>query len=142
MAPLGLNLLTEVLPALAIVFGSPIAIWWYLRRSRNGSVGRLRISDRAALGKNVWMAVVEVDDKRFLVGAGENGVGLISELDALPEVLDQPNEESIEGPVNEPATTMNGITEQPRIGLVRRLQLMTVRGPAESPWRSFGGTRK
>jgi flagellar biogenesis protein FliO len=138
MAPLGLNLLTEVLPALVIVFGSPIAIWWYLRRSRKGSVGRLHISDRAALGKNVWMAVVEVDDKRFLVGAGESGVGLISELDALPEIAQEPADE----PVDEPVNSTNGITEQPRIGLVRRLQLMTVRGPAESPWRSFGGSRK
>lgn len=134
MSTLGLNLFTEVLPALILVFGSPIAIWWYVRRSRKGGVGRLQISDKAALGKNVWMAVVEVDDKRFLVGAGESGVGLISELEALPEVVEEPAEEPVE--------STNGITEQPRIGLVRRLQLMTVRGPAESPWRSFGGSRK
>jgi flagellar biogenesis protein FliO len=134
MSTVGLNLFTEVIPALILVFGSPIAIWWYLRRSRQGSPGRLNISDKAALGKNVWMAVVEVDDKRFLVGAGESGVGLISELEALPEVAAEPAEE--------PAASTNGITEQPRIGLVRRLQLMTVRGPAESPWRSFGGSRK
>ncbi len=134
MSTLGLNLFTEVLPALVLVFGSPIAIWWYVRRTRKGSPGRLQISDKAALGKNVWMAVVEVDDKRFLVGAGEGGVGLISELEALPEVVAEP--------VDEPAENTNGITEQPRIGLVRRLQLMTVRGPAESPWRSFGDSRK
>jgi flagellar biogenesis protein FliO len=133
MSTLGLNLFTEVLPALILVFGSPIAIWWYVRRTRQGSPGRLRISDKTALGKNVWMAVVEVDDKRFLVGAGESGVDLISELEALPEVV----EESVE----EPAENLNGITEQPRIGLIRRLQLMTVRGPAESPWRSFGDNR-
>ena len=132
MSAIGLNFFTEVLPALILVFGSPIAIWWYVRRTRHGSPGRLTISDKAALGKNVWMAVVEVDDKRFLVGAGESGVGLISELDALPEVE----------PVEAPEEDMNGITEQPRIGLIRRLQLMTVRGPAESPWRSFGVGRK
>lgn len=134
MSTLGLNLFTEVLPALILVFGSPIAIWWYVRRTRQGTPGRLRISDKTALGKNVWMAVVEVDDKRFLVGAGESGVDLISELEALPEVVEEP--------VEEPAENLNGITEQPRIGLIRRLQLMTVRGPAESPWRSFGGIRR
>lgn len=133
MSTLGLNVITEIIPALLLVFGAPIAIWWYMRKMRSGTPGRLRISDKAALGKNVWMAVVEVDDKRFLVGAGEAGVGLISELDALPEVAEEPIEQLEE---------MNGITEQPRIGLVRRLQLMTVRGPAESPWRSFGGIRK
>lgn len=133
MSTLGINLFTEVVPALVIVFGAPVAIWWYLRRSRKGVVGRLQISDKAVLGKNVWVAVVEVDDKRFLVGAGESGVGLISELEALPETVAEPAEE----PATEPT---NGITEQPRMGLVRRLQLMTVRSSAQQPWRSFGGS--
>jgi flagellar biogenesis protein FliO len=134
MSVTGINLVTDVLPALVLVLGAPIAIWWYVRRTRNGSVARLRISDKAVLGKNVWVAVVEVDDKRFLVGAGESGVGLISELEALPDVVEEP--------VESPAENSNGITEQPRIGLVRRLQLLTVRGPAESPWRSFGASRE
>lgn len=129
----GVNLLTDVLPGLVIVIGAPLAIWWYMRRTRGTSPDRLRISDKAALGKNVWVAVVEVDEKRFLVGAGENGVGLISELEALPEVVEEPAPQAVEN--------TNGITEQPRIGLVRRLQLLTVRGPARSPWRSFGERR-
>ena len=134
MGTVGINLFTEFLPALAIVCGAPLAIWWYTRRNRQGNPGRLKISDKAVLGKNLWVAVVNVDDKRFLVGAGESGINLISELEALPEPLEAPAEES-------PAD-MNGITEQPRIGLVRRLQLMTVRGPAQQPWRSFGASRK
>lgn len=134
MSTVGINLFTEFLPALAIVCGAPLAIWWYTRRSRQGNPGRLQISDKAVLGKNLWVAVVNVDDKRFLVGAGESGVGLISELEALPEPVEEPAEE--------PATDMNGITEQPRIGLIRRLQLMTVRSPAQNPWRSFGAARK
>lgn len=129
----GVNLLTDVLPGLVIVIGAPLAIWWYLGRTRGSAPGRLRISDKAALGKNVWVAVVEVDEKRFLVGAGESGIGLISELEALPEIVEEPAQEA--------ADNMNGITEQPRIGLVRRLQLLTVRGPAHSPWRSFGDRR-
>ncbi len=127
----GVNFLTEILPALIIVFGAPLGIWWYLRRSRQGNPGRLLISDKAVLGKNVWVAVVEVDEKRFLVGAGESGVGLISELEALPEVETETEEEP-----------PNGITEPPRNGLVRRLQLMTVRSAAPSPWRSFGASRR
>lgn len=136
MSTLGINVFTEVLPALVIVFGAPVGIWWYLRRSRKGTVGRLQISDKAVLGKNVWVAVVEVDAKRFLVGAGESGVGLISELEALPE--------PVEEPATDEATTepQNGITEQPRMGLVRRLQLMTVRSSAQNPWRSFGGSSR
>ncbi len=126
----GVNFATDILPGLLVVIGAPLAIWWYMRKTRGSSPGRLLISDKAALGKNVWVAVVEVDDKRFLVGAGDTGVGLISELEALPEVVEET------APADEEIT--NGIVEQPRIGLVRRLQLMTVRGPAQSPWRSFG----
>lgn len=138
MSVTGLNFVTDVLPAFAVVFGAPLAIWWYMRKTRTNGGGGLRITDKAVLGKNVWMAVVEVDDKRFLVGAGEAGVGLISELEALPEPEPEPESETETGFEDTP----NGLTEQPRIGLVRRLQLMTVRGPAQSPWRSSGGSRK
>ena len=133
---IGINLVTDVLPGFAVVITVPLILWWYVRKTRSATPNRLRISDKAALGKSTWVAVVEVDDKRFLVGAGESGVGLISELEALPEVVEEPAMDA--GVVD----TLNGITEQPRIGLVRRLQLMTVRGPAQSPWRSFGAGRK
>lgn len=128
------NLVTDVLPAFGIVFGAPVAIWWYMRRARGTSTTRLRVADKAVLGKNVWVAVVEVDDKRFLVGAGESGVGLISELEALPE--------AVEEPIEEPVEDLNGLTELPRIGFVRRLQLLTVRGQAQAPWRSFGASNR
>jgi len=131
------NLLTDVLPGFAIVLTVPLVLWWYVRRQRGSMPNRLRITDKAALGKSTWVAVVEVDDKRFLVGAGESGVGLISELEALPEEAAQP----ATAPVAD-LPAQNGITEQPRIGLIRRLQLMTVRGPAQSPWRTFGAGRK
>lgn len=127
------GLVANVLPGFAVVIAVPLVLWWYVRRTRAAGPNRLRITDKAALGKNTWVAVVEVDEQRFLVGAGESGVGLISELEALPEVA--------EDPVGD-ADPLNGITEQPRMGLVRRLQLMTVRGPAQSPWRSFGAGRK
>ena len=142
---IAINFFTDVLPGFAVVIAVPLMLWWYVRRTRGTKPNRLRISDKAALGKNTWVAVVEIDDKRLLVGAGESGVGLISELEALPE----PAEESVEEPatdavpVTETASALpNGITEPPRIGLVRRLQLMTVRGPAQSPWRSVGASRK
>ncbi len=142
---IAINFFTDVLPGFAVVIAVPLILWWYVRRTRGTKPNRLRISDKAALGKNTWVAVIEIDDKRLLVGAGESGVGLISELEALPE----PAEELAEDPATDavPAADTagalpNGITEPPRIGLVRRLQLMTVRGPAQSPWRSVGASRK
>ena len=132
---IAVNLLTDLLPGFAVVITAPLVLWWYVRKTRGASPMRLKVSDKAALGKNTWVAVVEVDDKRFLVGAGESGVGLISELEALPEIVE-------EAATDAAYDDQNGITEQPRIGLVRRLQLMTVRGPAQSPWRSFGAGRR
>jgi flagellar biogenesis protein FliO len=127
------GLVTDVLPGFAVVIAVPLVLWWYVRKTRSAGPNRLRITDKAALGKSTWVAVIEVDDHRFLVGAGESGVGLISELEALPEVAEDPAEDT---------DTANGITEQPRIGLIRRLQLMTVRSQPQSPWRSFGAGRK
>jgi flagellar biogenesis protein FliO len=137
---IAINLVTDVLPGFAVVVTIPLVLWWYVRKTRSATPHRLRVSDKAPLGKNVWVAVIEVDDKRFLVGAGESGVGLISELEALPEVAADVETDSDAQAFTDIAT--NGITEQPRIGLVRRLQLMTVRGPAQSPWRAFGASRK
>ena len=129
---IGFNLVTDFLPGFAVVITVPLVLWWFMRKSRGATPSRLRITDKAAMGKSTWVAVVEVDDKRFLVGAGESGVGLISELEALADM----EEATDASPVS------NGIIEQPRNGLVRRLQLLTVRGPAQSPWRSFGDRRK
>ena len=146
---IAINFFTDLLPGFAVVIAAPLVLWWYVRRTKGAKPNRLRISDKAALGKNTWVAVVEIDDKRLLVGAGESGVGLLSELEPLPEEVEEPVEEPVEEAAMDAAPNSgiagalpNGITEPPRIGLVRRLQLMTVRGPAQSPWRSVGASRK
>ena len=72
MSTLGVNFFTEVIPALVIVFGAPLGIWWYMRRSRKGSVGRLQITDKAVLGKSVWVAVIEVDERVETVKEGNS----------------------------------------------------------------------
>ncbi len=129
----GTEIIGNVLPAMLLVVGAPLAIWWWMRRSRAGSTARLRVTDKAALGRNVWIAVAEVDGQRFLLGAGENGVGLLSELEPAPVV--------------EPATATEedhtNATErvaEPRMGLIRRLQLMTLRTSARPP-RSLDAPR-
>lgn len=126
----GLELVTSVLPAFALVVGAPLVIWWWSRRGGPARTQRLRITDKAALGRNTWIAVVEVDDLRFLVGAGERGVGMLSELDPAPENATEANDEgSFE--------TTNGIDERPRMGLRRRLQLMTLRTSKPPSARPF-----
>jgi flagellar biogenesis protein FliO len=138
----GADIAGNVIPVFLLVLGAPLAIWWWMRRSKTGSTNRLKITDKAALGRNVWIAVAEVDGQRFLVGAGEHGVGLLSELESLPVT------EAAMDDAPEARTTYNGAraltpaffsapamdrTTEPRMGLIRRLQLMTLRTSARPP---------
>ena len=125
MSGTGLDMMSQVIPALAVVLGLPLAFYWWARKGKVSSPARLRIADKAAFGKHSWVAVIEIDGRRFLVGAGEQGVNVISELDPAP--------------VTEPVTETIGMeahtqTERPRTGLIRRLQHLTAR-PARSPWK-------
>jgi flagellar biogenesis protein FliO len=56
-------------------------------RMRSGSAtktDRLRVTARTALHRGAAIAVVEVDGRRLLIGAGSQHVGLIAELDPVP----------------------------------------------------------
>ena len=124
-----IDMFISVLPALLLVIGGPLLLWWWTKRNRTASTHRLRITDKAALGRNTWVAILEVDDKRFLVGAGESGVALVSDLDPLPQnTADAPATNS--NPQDGPRT---GHDERPRMGLYRRLQQMTLRTPSRQP---------
>ena len=73
-------------------------------------------------------AVAEVDGQRFLLGAGDHGVGMISELEPAPVV--ETEESSVTVGIDTNATER---TTEPRMGLIRRLQLMTLRTSARPP---------
>ena len=140
----GVDIASNVIPALMIVIGAPLAIWFWTRRSRYSAVNRLRITDKAALGKGLWVAVVEIDDQRYLVGAGDGSVGLISQLaDAAPVIDELAETEEVDlGAVDPLSTLTNGINERPRMGLVERLQHMTLRTPQSSSTRPFYASRR
>ena len=75
--------LGQMIPALVIFVGGPLLIWW-LKRGRPSIGGNLKVSARTALTRNSVIAVIELDDKRLLVGATDHGVTLLSELDGTP----------------------------------------------------------
>ncbi len=127
----GTDIMAQILPAFLLVIGAPLAIWWWMKRNRRGPTNRLRITDKAALGRNTWIAVAEIDGQRFLLGAGEHGVGMISELEPAPVV--ETEESSVTVGIDPNATER---TTEPRMGLIRRLQLMTLRTSTRPP-RSF-----
>ena len=141
----GVDIASNVIPALMIVIGAPLGIWLWTRRSRNSSVNRLRITDKAALGKSLWVAVVEIDDQRFLVGAGDGSVGLISQLADAEPVAESAIEEAADVDLESPSllsTITNGINERPRMGLIQRLQRLTLRTPQSSSTRPFYASRR
>jgi flagellar biogenesis protein FliO len=140
MSSSGIDTLTRVVPALLLVIGAPLALLWWNRSGKGSQTRTLRITDRAGFGKNAWVAIVEVDAQRFLVGAGEQGVSLISQLEPTMELAATTESSSVGTtlvPGSVPVT--NEMNEGPRNGLVRRLQLMTVRTSTRPGWSSVSG---
>jgi flagellar biogenesis protein FliO len=113
--------------ALLAVFTAP---FWVKRLRTVAPESAVSVLGRTALSRTAVVAVVRVGDRRLLVGAGEHGVNVLTELDpeartdavTLPEVADVPS--------------VLSSTEGPRIGLLDRLRVMTVRStPAGRPFR-------
>lgn len=148
MADSGIDLIGRVLPALLLVIGTPLAVYWWARRGRGRHGSGLRITERAAFGRNSWIAVVAIDGRRFLVSVGERGINLVSELDPAPEPA--PGEASglhgssrddlLPFKFSEGSEPTEGDERRPWMGLVRRLQRMTLRTEAKPIWRPFRDT--
>ena len=106
----GLDIVGSLLPALVVVIGIPLGVWWWLRRGgKVGATPEVRVTAKAGLGRNTFVAVVNADQRRFLVGTGENGVNLLAEL--------EPDEEPALPPLD-----LDMEANRPGMGLVRRLQ--------------------
>lgn len=113
----------QILPALGIFVGGPLLIWWF-KRGRPAASGALRVSSRTALTRNSVIAVIETDGKRFLVGATDSNVSVLSELPDTPLVTEQ------DAPLTEmnDSTVPTGLgTEGPRTGPLDQLRVMTTR---------------
>lgn len=127
LAVSGADVVGQVLPGLLAVIGIPLFIYWWMKRGRAGQGRGVRVTARVPFGKSTWVAVVEVDDRRFLVGTGEGGVNLLSELEALPSVAGSVTIGGHDAPLDPYDDTD---AKRPWMGLIRRLQRMTVRTPA------------
>lgn len=73
----------RVLLSLAVVLG---LLWWLARRTA-GARAKVRqasvtVVGRQSLGKHSGVAVVEVEGRRLLLGVTEQGVSLLTELEA------------------------------------------------------------
>jgi flagellar biogenesis protein FliO len=77
--------------SLALIVGAMLALTWFGKRSRGGPNGLFTVHARLPIAKGASLAVIQVGDRFFLVGVGEKGIDLISELDGqdvLPAAKD------------------------------------------------------
>lgn len=84
----------QALPALIVFVGAPLLIWW-LRRRRPAAAGSLRVIARTALTRNSVVAVVETGSKRFLLGATDQGISVLSELEDEPDSHGNPTTDTM-----------------------------------------------
>lgn len=65
------------------------ACWrlWAAIESRRATQRRrsLRVIETVGMGEKRFVAILQVEDQRFLVGGGSAGVSLLARLDAVPE---------------------------------------------------------
>jgi len=143
---------------LLVVAGLAVALV-LLRRQRAAAPDGIRVLGRTALHKGAVVAVIAVGDQRLLIGAGEKGVHLLTELTTTTP--DDVDDDASDPPVDTSTTTTflddrtdaidirttsdgtdvdaaltalasprrPSTTAGPGIGLVDRLREMTVRTP-------------
>ncbi len=78
----GGELLGRLLPALAVVIGTPLLLRHWLRKGRGPGSGDVRVIARTPLGRTAAAVIVATGDRRLLLGVTESSVSLISELEA------------------------------------------------------------
>ena len=86
-----LILVTVALAAVALVIK--------LRSGKTPRTERLRVTARTALHRGAVIAVVEVEGRRLLIGAGAQQVSLIAELSEIPDNAPKRPERPSELPV-------------------------------------------
>lgn len=125
------GLLVRLILSLSVIIGGLLAVrWWGLR---GGSRLRgIKVVARAPLGRTASVAVLEVGSRRYLVGAAEQSVNLLAELDP-DEELDGVDAIASSPEPTSPAAdgSVPGFSKRvtPRIGLLAQLRQMTARVP-------------
>ena len=92
-------MITETLPTSAGIFwGQVLALWGKLQRFSRRAPRRLRLCESLPLGERRFVAVVEFDRTRFLLGGTPSSLVLLSRL-SDGDVLSDGKEESAEAGV-------------------------------------------
>ncbi len=142
--------------ALLLLLAAFVAVPVALRRMRRATPDTVRVLARTALSRNTNVALIAVGGRRLLIGVGERGVQLLTELDPAdvpgasmettlgndPHALSGLDGMDAAATSRTPHTSelladLGGgqpgtLTAGPRIGLVDRLRSMTVRSTPDS----------
>ena len=121
--------------SLAILVGALYGVkHWQRRGGATGRRGAIDVVARTSLGRNSAVHIIDVGDRRFLIGTAEHQVNLLSELDQPPE--DEVDElDPIPATGGSSRTTFDpdgsGVVtrSRPRTGLTEWLRTITVRTP-------------
>ena len=121
--------LARIIPTLALIVGALLLVRrWAQRGGGLSSNDGVKVLSRTGLTRGSVLAIVEVAGRRYLLGASDQGVRMLTELDA-DATLGVPAP-----PVAPRAMDRSAITAQgPWMGLVNRLQQMTVRSHPSRP---------
>jgi flagellar biogenesis protein FliO len=114
------------IPTLLIFCGAPLLIWW-LRRTRNRVGSALKVVSRTALTRNGVVAVIETEGRRYLVGATDHGISLLSALesadtsqtdsqDITDDVMPVIVPSSLKGPGTSPIEALRAMTVRKPVG--------------------------
>lgn len=131
----------KLLAVTFVMVATLVALSRFAQRGGRGRGASVTVAARHGIARNAVVAVIEVDGRRFLVGAGESQVSLLTELDPAAEVADEPATAPVTGAApfaRLTAAMAAAITHRvphrtgppiagPGIGLLDRLRAMTVR---------------
>ncbi|MDG2114768.1 MAG: flagellar biosynthetic protein FliO [Actinomycetota bacterium] len=138
--------LLRLLISLALLIGALYAVKYWQRRPGAGARrGSIDVVARASLGRSSSVHIVDVGDRRFLIGSGEHQVNLLSELDRPPtdELDEHPPGDSAAPEAGEhaqvggrrrrgtPDGSGDSIRSRPRMSLMDWLRAITARTPQQ-----------
>ena len=142
-----LELFLRLLASAAVLGGVGLVVRRWSRRTSHAAGAGIRVVSRTGVTRGAMVAVVDLEDRRFLVGASEQGVSLLAELDTpTTQRVSAPATDRDELAATERAAdlpsdlTMRDLAhgssednDRPRTGLADRLRRMTVRSYVDRP---------
>jgi flagellar protein FliO/FliZ len=145
------DVLARTLPSLAVIVGALLVLRHWARRGRSRADADVRVLTRTGLAKGAVVAVVAVGERRLLVGASEQGVRLLTELEPDASVASLPLPDTAGAVTMAPMPAVPDLrrwlrppaspptTDRPRMAPIDRLRHLTVRRTVPShPRRPTG----